>query len=220
MNKARIFGLALIALVAVSAVGATAASADEFTATVYSATVTGKTHPEFTDEFVTTAGVVKCTTATYTGTIGGSSTTLTVTPAYSGCTFAGFPATVEVNGCDYLFHVSGGTSTEGVVDIICPSGKEITVVAKSGAIVKCTLHVPPQSGLGTVRYTNLGIAGATEEVTVNAEVSVPKYTHTTGFGVGHCLEGSGTNGTLKAKALVAGEEDFSGGHVGVRLSNA
>jgi len=220
MRKARIFALALIALAAVSAIGATAASADEFTATRYPALVTGTNEFGFTDEGITTAGVVKCTNTTYTGTLKEKSTTLTLTRSSSGCTGFGFPATVEMNGCDYLFHVNGTTSTTGTADLVCPAGKEVTVVAKSGATVKCTLHTPSQSGLGTVTYSNIGSAGETEEITVSGNIAGTHYTHTPGTGVGACTGGSGTTGTSNFKATLTGEEESPGtSHIGLILSN-
>jgi len=220
MRKLRIFGLALIALVAVSAIGATMASADELTATKYPATTIGSNEKEvFTDEFTTTAGTVKCTTASYKGTLKEKSTTLTVAPTYSGCTGFGFPATVTTTGCNYLFHVNGTTSTVGTVDLVCEAGKEITVVAKSGETVKCTVHVGSQAGLGTVTYSSIGAAGETEEVTAFADLSGVKYTHTPGTGVGACVNGSGT-GTLKAKATLTGLEDEGVNHIGLILSNS
>jgi len=221
MRKARIFGLALLALVAVSAVGATAASADEFTATSYPAVVTGVNEPGFPDESTTTSGAVKCTTTTYTGTIKEKSTTLTITPSFSGCTAFGFVATVEMNGCDYLFHINGTTSTTGTVDLVCPAGKEVTAVGKSGATVKCTSHTPAQTNLGTITYSNIGVAGATEEITVFGNISGTKYTHTAGTGVGACTSGSGTTGTYKFKGTLTGEEEAPGtAHIGLTLSNA
>jgi hypothetical protein len=220
MRNLKILGLALLAITAVSAISVTAASADELTATQYPATLTGfNEHPEFTDEFKTTAGPVRCTKVVYDGTLKEKATAVTATPTYSECTAFGFPATIHMNGCDYVFRVGGGALTTGTADLVCPVGKEVTVTAISAGTTKCTVHVPAQTGLATVTYSNIG-SGTTEEITVFANLVGIKYSHTIGSGLGACPSGSAVNGTLVGKAKVTGEVDPSGAHIGLLLTNA
>lgn len=220
MRNIKILGLMLAAMFAMSAVAATAASADEFTSEVAPVTLTGTSESGFTDEFTTTAGVVKCPKATYKGTQATvSTTTATVTPDYEDqpCTGFGFPATIDVNECQYVFHINGGTSTEGTVDVECPAGKEITITATSAGTEKCTVHVPTQTSIpGTVKFSGIG-SGTTREITVDVNLTGVKYTHTKGTGIGACTAGSASNGTMKAKATVTGESGST--HVGLFLSN-
>jgi hypothetical protein len=215
MRNIKILGLALVAMFAMSAMVAATASADDFNAESYTATLAGTKDGE--DLFTTTAGTVKCTTPTYAATITAKTKTISATPSYTGCTGFGFPAEVITTGCTYVFTVNGGTSTEGKVDVECGSN-EITVVAKSGATVKCTVHVKTQTDLtGTVKYTNVGV-GTTREVTLEANLGGIDYTHTAGSGIGACVSGSATNGTLTGKGFVTGSK--AGAHVGVFLTNA
>jgi hypothetical protein len=59
-------------------------------------------------------------------------TEATITPHYRGCTTLGFPTTVNMNGCDYIFKI--GTTTGGVAHtygvtatVKCPVGQHIHV---------------------------------------------------------------------------------------------
>jgi hypothetical protein len=220
MRNIKILGLMLAAMFAMSAVAATTASADEFTAETYPVTLTGSNEPESSDVFTTTAGPVTCKKAKYVGTTTGPSTSITIAPSYEECTGFGFPAVVTVNGCHYVFNIVGGTSTNGDVDLVCPAGNQMTVVAAVAGTTKCIVHVSSQSDItGTLNYTQIG-SGTTREVTVDDGISGIDYTHTEGTGIGKCTPGgSATNGTLTAKGVVTGEVDPSGSHIGVFLSN-
>jgi hypothetical protein len=115
-------------------------------------------------------------------------TTLTIAPTYSGCsgvigeTVA--PATVTMNGCDYLLHL---TTTDPAnpgwykvhADVVCPAEKEIEVhvytsAAHSSTI--CTVKVKAQTGLEGGLATN--IAGG--KVTLKGPI---KGIHVTKTGV-------------------------------------
>ena len=74
--------------------------------------------------------------------------------------------------------------------------------------------MPPQNGLKTVTFTNVG-SGSTQEVTVDVNLSGLKYTHTAGTGFGACATGSASNGTYSGAALVTGETEAPlSGHIG------
>jgi hypothetical protein len=207
MRNIKILGLAFVAMLAMSAVMAGAASADKLTATGYPANLTATADGEFVDEFKTTAGTVKCPEPVYHATIGaaiptGGSVVATPTYPHVGCTGFGFPATIDMNECTYNFSVV--TGTVGKADLECPTGKEVTVTASSGGILKCTVHVKTQTDLtGAVTYTN--IAGG--KITLEANLGGIDYTHTQGTGLGSCPSGSATNGTLVAKAIVSATSD-------------
>lgn len=216
IRNLKMFGMAIVAVFAMSAVAASMASADSFTAEKAPVTYTG--NQSEANVFTTTVGTVKCTVTTFKGTVNSTSTTTaSVTPTYSGCTAFGFPADIEVNGCEYLLHV--GAATTGTVDVVCPVGKEITVVATTSATnptPKCIVHIKAQSGLGTVTYSNVG-TGTTREVLVSVNVSGIHYTHTPGSGLGACpTEGTSTTGTYTGSVLVTGESGAT--HVGIFLS--
>ena len=210
MRNLKILGLAFVAMLAMSAVAASAASADDkLTAESYPATLTGEKDGEFKDVFTSTAGSITCTNPKYHGELTAAATTVAATANYGEtaekqCTAFGFPATIHMNGCSYLFHVTAGTLTELSVDIVCPVGQEITITAnpsEHGLTQKCTVHVPAQNGLETVTATNIG-AGATRDITLDINIEKIKYTHTAGTGLGACASGSGTTGQLSARATI------------------
>jgi hypothetical protein len=167
----------------------------------------------------TTAGNLQCTGVAYTGTLPAKAVTeFELAPTYTGCTFAGVPATVDVNGCKYRFTVVkiSGTSREGSMDVICPAEKTILITAVQAGTPKCTVHISPQAGRQSVTYTNVG-AGATREITVDLGLAGIKYTHTAGVGLGACTFGGAENGMLSGSISITGENG-SGTHVGIFTS--
>lgn len=118
MRYLKAIGLTALVALAASAIFASAASAQ--TKGFYAAGPLAAETTEFKDAtlvgeqegepgepwnfFKTPGGIVSCDNATFTGTIeGGTAEELTVTPHYEECAAAGQPATVNMNGCDYLF---------------------------------------------------------------------------------------------------------------------
>ncbi len=195
IRNLKILGLAFVA---VFAMGAVVASAQQFHSESAPSTVTGS--QEGQGVFTTDAGTIECTTATYKGTIGTTTTTtISMVPTFSGCTaFGGFAsAKITTNGCEYLLHITQNGSNTGTMDIACPGSNEITVVAEVFGTVKCTVHIHPKSGLQTVTYTNVGV-GATRERIVHLDITNFTYTVTAGTGFGACsTTGTTHNGHLE-----------------------
>lgn len=154
------------------------------------------------NEFVTNAGSVACETSSFSGSNSTtSSSTATLTPVYSGCTaFGVVGAKISMNGCAYLFHlVEGSSPPTAKVDVECPSGKEVTIEASI-----CTVHVPPQSGLSHVVFTNKG-SKKTRDIEASVTVGGITYTATSG-----CLNaGTASNGIYSGTVTVQGSD--SGG---------
>jgi hypothetical protein len=222
IRNLKTLGLALVAVCAMSASTASMAFADTFTSEGgVAVTLTGK-QTGAGDVFTTTAGTVKCKEISYAGTSKSGVTTVTAVPNFpmkttggeQNCTGFGFPVEITTNGCSYLFHIGGATT--GTLDVVCEAGKEITITAAAAGIAKCILHVPTQSGLGTITYKNTG-ATTTREVEIEANLSGLKYKHTAGTGLGSCSTGSATTGTYVGKAIVTGETDGGSTHVGIFL---
>ncbi|HEX5712598.1 MAG TPA: hypothetical protein VFX85_04715 [Solirubrobacterales bacterium] len=205
MRNVKTWGLALLAALSVAAAMAVPASADTLNAQGYPAVLTGEADVE-TGSFVTTAGIVSCPWPKYDATISSSVSTagsVSVTPTYpdEGCTGFGFPATVETNGCTFVFRgLFSGTT--GGVDLECPFGKEVTITARSAGVLKCTIHVPTQTFIGSASFTN--IAGG---ITAMVSASLIDYTHTQGTGLGSCPSGSGSIGSLSARAIIKAESE-------------
>ncbi len=221
-------GLALIAVFAMSALVASAAqaAAGEFTAESYPVTLTGSQVGTNTLTVGNGARVVSCTTASATGTLAGTSTTLTLTPSYSGCTSTGaLPATVTVNGCDFSLTSNTVTATTGTgsATVACPAGKEIIVdiyasAAKHAENVRaCEYHIAAQGPLSAGEY-HLEGAGSTREITATLAVK-PATKNTVGSKLlcGLAAEETGTS-TLAGTQTLTGENAAGTAHIGVFVS--
>jgi len=184
IRNLKVLGLAVVAMLAMTAVLVPVAQADEpvtehFTAVdeTYPESFTG-TNGVGSETFTTEAGTVECASK-FTGSAAGETTTITVTPEYENCKAFGFlNATVSHEGCHYLFHLTtklAGPVWQAHVDVTCPEGKSIKIVAGT-----CEATVGAQPGLTTVNLRN---NGATTDVEVEANVSGIAYTVTKdGFG--------------------------------------
>ena len=216
IRNLKALGLALVAVFAMSAVAAGSASAEEyaFHSSASFTTLTGSQSGATNDVFTTDAGTVTCNTATYHGAISAAeTTTISLAPTYSSCTLEPFgSAVVSPNGCEYLIHAETQVDEndfETATEIVCPSGKEITVVASLFGTTKCTVHIPPQS-LGTgITVTNQTTAAGVSDIQAHISFSGITYTETPGSGFGAC-EGSGGatthNGTYTGLATITGED--------------
>jgi hypothetical protein len=214
--KLKVLGLALVAAFAMSTVVASAASATawQFHSNTDNSILTGEQHN--VDVVSYDSGAYRCSSVTYTGTAAGTTnSTITVTPAYSGCKLA-FIINITVNptGCAYTFHaetIDANGNYEGSVDIECTDGSVIDVIAPG-----CEITVPAQTGLKKVTFTNLG-SGHTQEVTVDVNIS-NTITYIEHQKTGSTCENSGTphttNGSYTGNALVTGE-NASKEHIGV-----
>lgn len=222
LRNIKALGLALAAVMAMSAVVVSAtASADEFTSEVSPKFMEGN-QAGFGDVLTTTAGTVKCKQITYlSGAISTPTTTLNVIPIFplkaldgsQNCTGFGFPLEILTNSCTYKFTIGGSTS--GGLDIVCPEGKEITMIATSGLTTKCVLHIPAQNIASGVTYSNVG-SGTTREINIAMNISgAISYSHTPGEGVGKCTFGSSGTGSYVGSARLRG---FGLPHVGFFLS--
>lgn len=215
-RKLKFLVLALVATMAMSAMTATAALAlKQFKAESPPVKLTGK--EEATEEETVEGGVVKCTGSTYTGVQGSAnSAELTLTRSYGTCTFNGMTEIVNPNGCQQVYKITGeaGGIATGTMDISCSGSNEITHTLKVGEVVKCTVHIPPQNGLGPVKFTNIG-AGATRELTIDIEITNLKYSQTAGTGLGACPTADNkANGTYSGKVLLTGENEAGTVHRG------
>ncbi len=215
----KVLGLTLIAMLAMSAIAANAASADLLYAESTPATLTGS--QEGTDELRVHAGAVKCSTIKYTGTTSAFGTSqISLTPSFSGCTFVGLVATVNMNGCSYLFHFNFESgNTTGSTDIVCPFEKEITITAPKLGTAKCIIHIPAQFGLG-VWFSGINVgSGTTREVTLKLSYNALSYSQTAGTAeTGNCATADKTfGGTYEGRALLTGENAAGTAHVGIFL---
>jgi hypothetical protein len=207
------FGLALLTAFAMSAVAASAASAAEFFheaeaeagETTARVIATNEGVHKFTAGLI---GTIECKKATFTGTsfVTSPQKTVTVTPAYSECTFLGISnVVVNTNGCTYTFNQPTGTGPfTGTVNINCPAGKKISFEASGckievGGHVKTETEAADNQGLSSVSFTNQ--ATTPKSVKVAASVSKIKYTAS-----GTCtVLGEKEDGTYSGTAIAKAE---------------
>lgn len=93
---------------------------------------------------------LKCTGGGLSGTgpASGTAETQAYSPYFYPCVLAGFNATVQTNGCTYLFNANSSTWSVG-----CPTEKGIVFNASS-PFATCTLELPAQSGINGVSFEN------------------------------------------------------------------
>lgn len=217
--RLKFLGLALVATLVMSSVAASVVSADVLTSEAASTTLTGA--QEGVDVLKVDGGELKCNTIKYAGTLSATtSSSFTVAPTYSGCTFAGLVATVNMNGCSFRFTINSGSgNTTGTLDIVNCSGKEMTITAPSAGTPKCIVHIPEQPSLGPLSFANLG-STTTREITMSSAITNIIYGQTAGTAeTGNCAKAVNTSGgTLTGAGLFTGENTPGTAHIGIFLS--
>jgi hypothetical protein len=190
ISNGKALGLVTLAVLVACSVSAPAASAeataDEFTAQKYPATIHG-TDAKGVTTFVTEAGSLECAHS-IEGKLEAPSQTLTVFPTWSTCTMFGFfAATVETDGCGYLYHITTRLIPDvyqAHMDIECPSGKAITVTSFT-----CKFQIPAQNNLTTVDFENMTNAFPSD-ITMTDTVKPVRYV-VTQDGLGCPFNGTG-----------------------------
>jgi hypothetical protein len=184
IRNPKTLALALVAVLAMSVVVASAASASSYTGSAYPTTGTGS-NTAGKETFTTPGGTVQCDSH-FEGTLASASSELTVTPKYSSCVAFGFlNATVNMNGCDYLFRAGaslGGGVYNNRVDICQTRLLEGGIWGEIGPITitagTCKVDIPHQTGLSNVKTTNSGSSVTVEPNVTNITMNVT----TDGFG--------------------------------------
>ena len=205
-------GLTLAAVFALSAVAASMASAEafHFGSTVDHTVLTGSQVGE--DVFTVHGGTVKCSTASYAGTVESvttKTTEVTITPTYGGCKFAGIAnsATIDMNTCDFLFtaKTKEGANYEGAGHLKCTTpGDTVTVTVVIGGVTKCIIHIPEQSFTSGITYSNVS-SGSTAHIHVHLHITTLRYSQTEGTGSGKCeTKDNTTTGTVTCTATIKG----------------
>jgi hypothetical protein len=181
MTRLKQLGVAMVALLAMSAVVASAvrasATSDKFTTPTYPIFLHAESAAGV-EELVTEAGTFKCA-VTFTDTVSEATQQIRLAPTYSNCQAFGFiEVQTTMEGCSYAFNLTTAATHEGTagyeahMDVVCPAGKEITIHAST-----CTAKVPPQKGLKTVDFHEMGTA-APPDLTMRPTVKGIEYTVT------------------------------------------
>ena len=117
---------------------------ETFTSNAYPTTATA-TGELGNGNFKTEAGSAECKSH-FEGTFMEVTTILTVAPTYTECKSFGFAsATVNMNGCDYVFHANGE------VDLECSGANKVVITAGT-----CEVQIGTQTGLNSVSLSNNG----------------------------------------------------------------
>ena len=203
----------VVSVAMVSGLGATQASA-AFTVPGASGSLKTFLTGETTTKHVlsTPAGSVSCTTVSSSGSVTGpEQSSVTLTPAYSGCEAFGFSsAHIAVNGCSYRLEAptsepSLGQGTGTPLQVKCPAGKEITITPTNVGASVCTMKIAEQTSTkGHVVYTNNLRAGVEMDYAANATVEGLHYTGT-GSSCGNAETHS--DATYSGQTTIKGYED-------------
>ena len=155
-------------------------------------------------------GEIGCTTQTYSATTTTETTTsITVTPAVSGCTTTsnGQAVSIDLNGCTFTLTVASNTtdSTEQTTHLLCPTGKKIEVTHPN-----CTVSIHPQTD-----------GGDTYTTTHDVWFIITKHTHiqlnTTRHGLCQFIAPTNGTGTLSGSVLIKAF-NTSGGQISIRAT--
>jgi hypothetical protein len=218
MRKLKTLGVALVAVFALSAVASASASAASFNAETVTAVLAGG--QTTTHEFTVAAGTTKCTSASFPGEQTTTpATTISVSPAYSGCSTVILGSThgvnVNMHSCKYTF--AAASTTSGSVSVECPS-TPITVEIE-GLEGVCSITVPSQSAVAGITYANEG-TGSARKVLVTANVSTLHYTQHGAFCPGNNFEAekSFTTGVYKGSTRESATAKVGGAADGIFLS--
>lgn len=206
-------------LAAVTAIGGLSAGAAQAATPEFHCTATKTANCQLTssgskggsnDHVITVeGGQVKCTGnagtdgALFPGTVAKTSTTLTLSATYVGCSVFGKSATIKMEECKYVFHlIEGGASPyPTLTDISCPGTNKITITPSG---LSCTITIGAQVGfLGTTVINE----GGTEPTNIKLETNLAGLAYTlTGT---ECPKkaGSFTNGTYTGTSRENGYED-------------
>jgi hypothetical protein len=240
IRNLKALGLALVAVFALSAVVASVASAQNGTLTSTGPfTLDGvNTGAASANQLTAFGGTTQCPNVTYTAHkynetphkfIPNDVSTVTITPHYGVCTsefvFTSFPTTIDMNGCDYVFHIEGttpGVDTYTVkATVECPTGKHITITVFASAAkhmsnepfcdITITENTAGYLGLHATDLTN-GKGNTVGEVkNISADKSSPN-------GSILCPTETTNTATLAQDVLLEGKNE-AGGTTSVSLSH-
>jgi len=227
-------GLALIAVLAMNAMAASAAQAQSPGKLTIEGGGTGTlTGTEIGPHTLILAGrVITCNVATFHGSGTSGNTSGTVTPTYGDCNFIlapnTFPATVTMNGCDYVFDdfttVPAGDYV-GTADLVCPPTKDVELhvyenhTKHTAGTNLCRYTIQPQTGLGPITASNdpgtVGPPAVPNDITVEAAGVNVAYTRVAGT-TGNC---GGTPGTGVYNGNTTVQVDVGGVLKGLTVSD-
>lgn len=197
MKTTRTLGAVGIFAVALTILfGAASASAGQFRAPSYPASLSGETYGIPSIELKTETGTSKCTQVTPSGTLSEASSSLSVTPSYSGCKAFGVGgSTFLSNSCHYVLHsLNEKHPYTGSVDIACSKEGDAIEIVPNG--LNCRVRIPAQNALVGAEFQPSGL-----NVLISINLTGLKYTET---GAACISAGEHTASTFLSKFWVQG----------------
>jgi len=210
--KIKTLGLTALAVLAMSAFVASAAqAAPVFTASAGTGTAIHGTGESIGEKFTIDGVTTECKTSHYTGTVTNGSSTLTLNPTYTGCTFAGTGLSVhfKTNGCGYLLHLFSkfSTSYDATLDFECPAGQVIQI---EGTGTSCEAAIGAQTGKESVHFTN-SASDIVLRPSLNGTISWTSFTANVtkdGFLCPFNGTGTKTGGSFTSTGFITGTSAF------------
>jgi hypothetical protein len=163
----------VVAIASIALVSLARAVSPEFHVAEAPATLTGS-HIEGSEVFFAAGTLkMKCTGSSSSGTQSTTSTTsMRLAPSYSGCTFLGLAATVNMNGCEEVLQLEAGSSPpKGTIEISCPAGKEPEIAVQGGCNFKWEKPQKP----GQPGFTQEDTSGPPKDIDLKMSVSGLPY---------------------------------------------
>ncbi len=164
----------------------------------------------------TKKGNVRCKNATATGIMTESSSTLTLTPAYSSCImYSSSNVKVSINSCQYVLQSTNGSIPyTGSIEIVCSKAGDGIEFTMPGI---CTIKLPQQTALGTVSLANTGKKSRGRTITASLTLTGVKYTE---IPILSCPSpGTHETGTYTGTSVFSGYNPTAEHPVGVYLAN-
>ncbi len=204
-----------------------AKAAPTFEADGYPATIEGWTI-EAASVFSFSGYSFSCNEALHQGQLSGSEAALTLAAMYEECTWTWPPeppkpsvVLVTMNGCDFRLHsleLEAKDEYLSLVNLECPTGKQVVIDMHSGFAVLCTLTVAAQSNAAHVRLINQTGKEGTSDDDVKAQITIEEL-HYAQDSPGFCPVKQGTYQNLQylgISTLVATNQQ--GQQIGLRVS--
>lgn len=218
------FGLVLVAAMALGAIVAQGASAVVEHSVRSGAQSTVLTGEDWSNHvFAPTSSLaLGCTVATFEGThVGTPLDLVTVHPKYASCSSPLGNATVDTNGCNYIFdtdttQASGhsASSEHATVSLECESSHAIELTAPGCNIAYSAMHstTPVNQSVHGIRWDQIASDGLLSKhaLTLSATVQTLKHIATAGSlcGLAGHPAGTYTNGSYSGVSILTGYQDL------------
>jgi hypothetical protein len=207
IRNLKALGLALVAVFAMSAVVASGAQAEQFYHSSATPTTLSGTIGSTNIFHVPGAGTVECNTASFPGTVVGTTVSeIRVTPVYTGCVAFGFATTdIITTECHYLFTTptTTGTTSHAPLHVECTGANKIKITPTFFGASVCTVEVGSQTPGGVVDFENKSSSAVppVPESHVLVTSTATGISHTAGCGGSAAADGTYTGSvTVKGGA--------------------